>query len=273
VDLLRAAWLGVVQGLTEFLPVSSSAHLILAREFFGWDAAWAPDLALAFDVACHVGTLLAVVIFFRRDLIELAVAVPRLFSRPLPPTARRLWLIAAGTIPVLIVGGLIWNDRIQDVVRTPVVAASMLAAGAVLLLAIERIGTGGGDESRLTWAGAMVIGVAQAAALVPGVSRAGATIAAGMAMGLRREAAARFTFLMSIPAIVAAAGKEAVELQSASPSPDAMPMFAVGMITSAVVGYLTVKYFIRFLAVHRLDVFAWYRLGLAAVTFAWLALR
>jgi undecaprenyl-diphosphatase len=271
VDLLRAAWLGVVQGLTEFLPVSSSAHLILAREFFGWDTQWAPDIALAFDVACHVGTLLAVVVFFRRDLIALAGALPRVFTRPLPANARRLWLIAAGTIPVVIVGGVIWNDRIQDAVRTPAVAASMLAVGAVLLLAIERVGPSGGDESRLTWAGAVVVGTAQAAALVPGVSRSGATIAAGMAMGLRRDAAARFTFLMSIPAIVAAAAKEAVELQSAALSSDAIAMFAVGMITSAVVGYLTVKYFIRFLAAHRLDVFAWYRLALAAVTMVWLA--
>lgn len=272
-DLLRAACLGVVQGLTEFLPVSSSAHLILAREFFGWDTQWSPEIALAFDVACHVGTLLAVVAFFRRELMALAGALPHLFSRPLPANAKRLWLIAAGTIPVVIVGGVIWNDRIQDAVRTPAVAASMLAVGAVLLLAIERVGSTGADENRLTVSGAVVVGLAQAAALVPGVSRSGATIAAGMAMGLRRDAAARFTFLMSIPAILAAAAKEAIELRSASLSADAVATFAVGMIASAVVGYLTVKYFIRFLAVHRLDVFAWYRLGLAAVTLVWLTVR
>jgi undecaprenyl-diphosphatase len=115
--------------------------------------------------------------------------------------------------------------------------------------------------------------MAQAAALVPGVSRSGATIAAGMALGLRRDAAARFTFLMSIPAIVAAAAKEALELRGAALSSDAAAFFAVGMISSAVVGYVTVKYFIRFLAAHRLDVFAWYRIALAAVTFAWLAAR
>jgi undecaprenyl-diphosphatase len=273
VDLLRAAWLGVVQGLTEFLPVSSSAHLILAREFFGWNAQWAPDIALAFDVACHVGTLLAVVAFFRGDLLTLIGALPRVFSRPLSPDANRLWLIAIGTIPVVIVGGVIWNDRIQDAVRTPAVAAVMLAAGAVLLLLIERLGRAGRDESALTWAGALVIGIAQAAALVPGVSRSGATIAAGMALGLRRDAAARFTFLMSIPAIVAAAAKEAVELRTAALSSDAIAFFAVGMVTSGVVGYLAVKYFIRFLASHRLDVFAWYRLVLAAVTVVWLTLQ
>jgi undecaprenyl-diphosphatase len=273
VDLLRAAWLGVVQGLTEFLPVSSSAHLILAREVFGWNTRWAPEIALAFDVACHVGTLLAVVLFFRRDLAALAAAVPRAWRTPPDPAVRRLWLIAAGTIPVVIVGGVIWNDRIQDAVRTPAVAAGALLAGAVLLLVIERVGSHGRDDQSLTMTGAVVIGVAQAAALVPGVSRSGATIAAGMALGLRRDAAARFTFLMSIPAIMAAAAKEALDLRGAALSSDAVAFFAVGMVSSAVVGYLTVKYFIRFLAAHRLDVFAWYRIALAAVTFAWLALR
>jgi undecaprenyl-diphosphatase len=273
VDLLRAACLGIVQGLTEFLPVSSSAHLILAREFFGWNTQWTPEIALAFDVACHVGTLLAVVVFFRGDLMTMAGALPHVFRQPLSPGARRLWLIGIGTIPIVIVGSVIWNDRIQDAVRTSAVAAAMLAAGALLLLAIERLGRSGRDETALTWAGALVIGLAQAAALVPGVSRSGATIAAGMALGLRRETAARFTFLMSIPAIIAAAAKEAVELRTAALPPDAIAFFAVGMITSGVVGYLTVKYFIRFLAAHRLDVFAWYRLALAAVTIVWLAVH
>ena len=272
-DLLRAAWLGVVQGLTEFLPVSSSAHLILAREFFGWHTLRDPGAALAFDVACHVGTLLAVLAFFRRDLMALAAAAPRALTGASDPAARRLWLIVIGTVPIVIVGGLIWNDEIQDAVRTPAVAASALLAGAILLLAIERMGRHGGDEQALTWPGALLIGTAQAAALVPGVSRSGATIAAGMALGLRRDVAARFTFLMSVPAIVAAAAKEAFELREVSLPADAAAFFAVGMLTSAVVGYLAVKYFIRFLATHRLDVFAWYRIALAAVTFVWLALR
>jgi undecaprenyl-diphosphatase len=273
VDLLTAAWLGIVQGLTEFLPVSSSGHLILAREVFGWKALGDPEAALAFDVACHVGTLMAVLAFFRRDLWALGAAVPRALQAPADATVRRLWLIAIGTVPIVIVGGGVWNDRIQDAVRTPAVAATALLAGALLLLAIERLGGHGRDEGALTWLGALVIGTAQAAALVPGVSRSGATIAAGMALGLRRDAAARFTFLMSIPAIVAAAAKEALELRETALPSDAVSFFAVGMLTSAVVGYLTVKYFIRFLATHRLDVFAWYRIAVAAAAFVWLALR
>jgi undecaprenyl-diphosphatase len=267
VTLLPAALLGIVQGLTEFLPVSSSAHLILARAFFGWDPGAA--FGKAFDVACHVGTLLAVLLFFRSDIARMVVAVPdALRGRP-GPDARRIRLIAAGTVPIVIVGGL-WSDAV-DAIRTPPVAAVALLAGAVLLLVIERIGRRGGGEETLTVAGAVIIGVAQSIALVPGVSRSGITIAAGMALGLQRDTAARFTFLMSIPAILAAAAKEALELREMGLSADDAGLFLVGMGTSAVVGYLTVKYFIRFLVRHRLDVFAWYRVALAAATFIWLA--
>jgi undecaprenyl-diphosphatase len=269
VTLLPAALLGIVQGLTEFLPVSSSAHLILARAFFGWDAEAA--FGKAFDVACHVGTLAAVVFYFRGDLLRMVGAAPQALRGGGGVDARRIWLIAAGTVPIVIVGGL-WSDAV-DSVRTPQVAAVALLAGAALLLAIERMGERRGGEDLLTLAGAFVIGVAQSIALIPGVSRSGITIAAGMALGLRREAAARFTFLMSIPAIVAAAAKEALELRELAPSANDAALFAVGMATSAIVGYLTVKYFIRFLASHTLDGFAWYRVALATVTFVWLAAR
>lgn len=265
--LLAAALLGAVQGLTEFLPVSSSAHLILARAFFGWDAG---VFGSAFDVACHVGTLVAVVVFFRRDLVALVRALPAAVRGPGAPGARRLWLIGVGTVPIVIVG-TVMADWLETTARTPVVAASALAAGAVLLLVIERVRLAGRGEEALTMTGAAAIGVAQAAALVPGVSRSGATIAAGMALGLRRDVAARFTFLLSVPAIVAAAAKKGLELGDLPMTADVVALFVVGMVTSGLVGYATVKYFIRFLATHRLDIFAWYRLGLAAVTFTWLA--
>jgi undecaprenyl-diphosphatase len=264
--LLAAALLGMVQGLTEFLPVSSSAHLILARAFFGWDAG---VFGSAFDVACHVGTLAAVVVFFWRDLVDLVRAVPAAVRGPAHPAGRRLWLIGVGTVPIVIVGTIL-ADWIETTARTPAVAATALAAGAVLLLVIERLGTAGQDERVLSLGGAGVIGVAQAAALVPGVSRSGATIAAGMALGMRREVAARFTFLLSVPAIVAAAAKKGLELRSLPVDAEVVALFLVGMVTSGLVGYATVKFFIRFLATHRLEVFAWYRLALASVTFVWL---
>jgi undecaprenyl-diphosphatase len=269
VSLLSAAVLGVLQGITEFLPVSSSAHLILARAFFGWDAS---GLGVAFDVACHVGTLVAVLVFFRADLIRMAVALPGLLRADAGPDVRRLHLIVVGTLPIVVVG-LLWADWLEASTRTPLVAAVALVLGAGLLLFIERVGRHGQGEDALTWSGALVIGVAQSAALVPGVSRSGATIAAGMALGLRREVAARFTFLMSIPAILAAAAREGLELRHLPLTGADVRLFGVGMVTSAVVGYLTVKYFVRFLATHRLDVFAWYRVALAGLTFLWLVLE
>ena len=268
-SLLAAALLGVVQGITEFLPVSSSAHLILARAFFGWDA---ERFGLAFDVACHVGTLVAVLVFFRSDIMAMVRALPRALAADAGPDARRIRLIAVGTIPIVIVG-LLWADIIETRTRTPMVAATALSVGAVLLLVIERLGRRGHGEEALSLGGALLIGVAQSCALIPGVSRSGATIAAGMGLGLRREVAARFTFLMSIPAITAAAAKEALAVRGMAFGADEAALFGVGMLTSAVVGYLTVKFFIRFLATHRLDIFAWYRAALAISTFIWLANR
>ena len=283
--LVQAALLGVVQGLTEFLPVSSSAHLILARMFFGFDET---KFGLAFDVATHIGTLLAVVAYFQRDLRALVSSVPYLFRpgrpaagqhvpidrqdvRPGAEGARLIWLLAAGTLPAVVLGLLV-DGRIEEQLRTPVVAAGALAAGALAFLAAERLGSQRRNEESLTAAEAFWIGCAQvAAALVPGISRSGATITLALFFGLRRAEAARFTFLLGIPAIVGAAVLEFPDmLDQGLHGTGAMP-FVVGIVTSAVVGYLAVKYFIRFLAKHSLDVFAWYRLALAGSVVVWLA--
>ena len=264
-----AVLLGIVQGLTEFLPVSSSAHLILAREFFGWDAG---RFGLPFDVACHVGTLLAVLVFFRTDIAALFRAVPDALSRTPGPDGRRVWLIAVGTVPIVIVG-LLWADWLEEHLRGPWIAAVALAAGAVLLLIVERLGPRVKGEEGLTMPGAFAIGIGQAAALIPGMSRSGTTIAVGMALGLRREAAARFTFLMSAPAVFAAAVKEGLEMRTLDPDGPMLVLMAIGLVTSAIVGYLTVKYFLRFLAGNRLDVFAYYRWALAALAFGFFLTR
>jgi undecaprenyl-diphosphatase len=265
VTILGAVVLGIVQGLTEFLPVSSSAHLILGRAFFGWDAG---ALGLAFDVACHLGTLLAVVAFFRAELLLMAAAVPRALTGA-DPTARMIRLIVLGTLPI-IVAGVLYTDAVEAALRTPAVAAVMLVAGGVLMLVAERVGGGPGTEDSLRPPGALAIGAGQAAALIPGMSRSGTTISIGLFLGLRRDAAARFTFLLSIPAILAAAAKEGLELAKIGLKADAAVLFAVGMIVSGVVGYLTIRFFLRYLAGHRLDVFAYYRFALAAATFMWL---
>lgn len=266
-SVVAAVLLGAIQGLTEFLPVSSSAHLILARAFFGWEMPAAAGLA--FDVALHIGTLAAIVLFFRIELLRMVRVLPSLFSKTTDPHVKLARVIAVGTLPVVIVA-VLFNDVIEQVLRTPSVAAAALAIGAILMLVAERLGTRMRDEHSLNWIDAVLIGCAQSAALIPGMSRSGSTITMGLFLGVRRDAAARFTFLLAIPAMVAAAAKEGLEVMKIDLPPGSTSLFAIGTLVSAVVGYLTIKYFLRFLASHRLDVFSAYRLALAAVTVVWL---
>jgi undecaprenyl-diphosphatase len=278
---LQAALLGIVQGLTEFLPVSSSAHLILARAIFGFDA---EQFGLAFDVAIHVGTLLAVLAYFHRDLRAMIGSVPYLLRpgparvgeyRPIerpdvrrgPEGARLIWLIGVGTIPIGIIG-VVFGDAVERYLRTPEVAVAALAVGSIGLFAAERVGSKRRNEESLTLAEAFWIGCAQAAALVPGVSRSGATITLAMFLGLRRAEAARFTFLLGIVAILGAGVMTFSDMRAEGVEGGA-GVFVIGTLTSAVVGYLAVKYFIRYLTRHALDVFAWYRLVLAAAVLLW----
>ncbi len=237
------------------------AHFILASLFFGFDG---DRLGLSLDVACHLGTLLAILVYFRDDLLRMVAAVPRLFSarRDGDAAARLDWLVIMGTIPVVIVGLALRNA--EDALRTPVVAATTLAVGGVLLLVAERIARRTRGAEDLGIGEAFGLGVAQSAALVPGVSRSGATITLGLMLGLRRDAAARFSFLLGVPAIGAAAAHEGLKLLEEPMSHETMVLFAIGIGVSAVVGYVTIKYFLRYLAAHSLDVFAWYRLALAA---------
>ena len=268
-DLLSAAILGVVQGLTEFLPVSSSGHLILARAFFGWDPG---RFGVPFDVACHVGTLLAVVAFFWRDIVRLMAAAPGALAGRDGEDERMGRLVIVGTIPIVVVGGL-FADTIETTLRSPVVVACTLTIGGIGLLIADRLGSKTRDARTLGYGEAMVIGVAQALALAPGISRSGATLTAAIGMGVERASAARFVFLMSLPAVLAAALKEGLELRKVGVEGLPVTIFMVGMLVSAIVGYATVKFFIRYLARHSLTVFAVYRFALAAVTVGWLLSR
>ena len=264
--ILQAALLGIVQGLTEFLPVSSSAHLILARAFFGWDS---DQFGIAFDVACHVGTLIAVVAYFSGDVKAMIVALPGLFRRPLSAPARRIWLIVAGTVPAVVVG-VLFNDIIETQLRTPAVCAVTLAVGALGMIVAERLGARTREDASINVGEAVALGCAQAAALIPGVSRSGATLTLGMFLGLKRGDAARFSFLLGIPAILAAASNEAIKLRGQPIGSDTLVLFGVGIGVSAIVGYLAVAFFIQYISRHRLSLFAWYRLALAAVVLVWL---
>lgn len=267
-ELFAAALLGVVQGLSEFLPVSSSGHLILGRAVLGWDLG---RFGLPFDVACHVGTLLAVVAFFARDVRALIMALPGgLLGRP-GAYERIVRLIAIGSLPLVPVA-LLFLDVIESV-RSPAVVATTLALGGVGLLAAERFGAKSRTEDSITAWEALLIGVAQATALIPGVSRSGATLTVAMLFGLRREGAARFVFLLSLPAVAGAAAKEALDLREVGMDGVPVMLMLVGLATSAVVGYLTIRFFLRYLVSNSLAVFAYYRCALAAVTMLWLLTR
>jgi undecaprenyl-diphosphatase len=264
-DIVAALLLGVVQGLTEFLPISSSAHLILARAFFGWNS----DLfGLAFDVALHAGTLIAIVWYFWADVVAMIKAAPAALTAPAGP-GKLARLIVIGTIPVVIVG-VVAADWLEDNLRTPAVIAVTLAIGGVMLLAAEWFGRQRREEESITAIDAFVMGAAQSTALVPGMSRSGSTISFGMYLGLTRQSAARFSFLLGMPAIAAAAAKEGLHVMKMGVASHELVLFFVGMVTSAVVGYVTIRFFLRYLASHSLAVFAWYRLALAAITVVWL---
>jgi undecaprenyl-diphosphatase len=268
-DLISAALLGVVQGLTEFLPVSSSGHLILARAFFEWDPG---RFGLAFDAAVHVGTLIAVVVYFRHEVGRLLAAAPGALSGNDGEFERLGRLIIVGTIPIVMVGAL-FGDVIEARIRTPLIVAINLVIGAIGLMVAERFTRRDREPLTLGYGEALAIGIAQAAALAPGLSRSGATLTVSMFRGLKRDSAARFVFLMSLPAVFAVAVKEIIDLSEVGLAGVPVTLMAVGLIVSAIVGYLTVKYFLRYLGSHSLAVFAYYRFALAAVTVVWLLTR
>jgi undecaprenyl-diphosphatase len=263
-ELLQAILLGIVQGLTEFLPVSSSGHLLLGQYFLGLD----PDrFGLPFDVALHMGTLVAVVSFFWRDLLRMAFAFFRSFShRDLAndPDQRMAYLIIASTVPAALIGFL-FEGFFEQTVRSPWVVVFNFVLIGVLFIVGEVVGTRTRRASKLGFGEAVGIGFAQAAALVPGVSRSGATITLGLFLGLRREEAARFSFLMSVPIIAGAGGLELGEVISDGMDAAQSLLFVVGFLTSAAVGYVTIRFLLNYLTNHSLRAFAFYRFGVAAV--------
>ncbi len=255
--------LGVLQGLAEFLPISSSAHLALAPWAFGWAAP-----GLAFDVALHIGTLAAVLWYFRRDWLALARAgVASLVARRLEgEDGRRLGLLIVGTVPGAALGYVLQRQA-ETIFRTPVLTAIALIVMGALLWIVDRRARTDRRLSGMGWRDAILIGLAQACAIVPGVSRSGATITAGRALGFDRAGAATFSFLMSMPITAAAAALKAPEALRAA---DLAPVL-VGMLTAAVSGWLAIAVLLRYLRQSGLGVFAVYRfvLGGAVLLLAW----
>ena len=261
-DVLKAAVLGVVQGLTEFLPVSSTGHLIITEKALGVSQ---DDLGLRFDAAIHLGTLAAVLVYFR---VTVLVLIGDWFSSlragrwDATDNSRLAWLLVLGTIPAGI-AGIALESTAEHAFRSPALVAIMLILFCLPLIAAERLGAHDRDVSSARARDALLVGVAQSIALVPGVSRSGITISAAMFAGFRREQAAVFTFLLSAPIIAAAGGKQLFDVirgESNSTNVDnELLIYAVGLITAAVVGYAAIAFLVRYLRTNPLNLFIAYR--------------
>jgi undecaprenyl-diphosphatase len=274
--LIQGIVLGIVQGLTEFVPISSSAHLIIVPWLFGWND---PVLtSLPFDVSLHLGTLLAVLTFFADDWVRLIRGViGSLLDRRIgaDPDRRLGWLLIVGTIPGG-VAGILGETKIEELFHRPgleptayamIVMASIIALLGLVLWIAERIARHIRAVENISLQDTLAIGLAQAFAIFPGVSRSGSTITAGLALGLRRPDAARFSFLLSAPIIAGAGLKSLVEiagvLKAGGFGQAEILLFPVGFVAAAISGYLCIKYLLLFLQRHSTDVFVYYRWALA----------
>jgi undecaprenyl-diphosphatase len=258
VEIIQIVLLALVQGLTEFLPISSSAHLILVPVLTDW-----PDQGLAFDIAVHAGTLIAVVLYFRKELARMFIEWFASFKGRLTPDARLAWAVLIGTIPVGL-AGLIFKDLIETQLRSPLVIASSTLIFGLLLWFADKTGKRSKNEYGLLLCDVLVIGLAQALALIPGTSRSGITITAALMLGLTREAAARFSFLLSIPVIFLAGSFETMEYLSVASIQDAQPLL-IGALISAVSAYACIHYFLKLLERIGMMPFVAYRLVLGIV--------
>lgn len=247
--------LGIVQGATEFLPISSSGHLVLLPTIFNW-----PAVSLALVAIVHQGTLLAVLVYFRRDLWQIIKAVWQGLAvrKPLATADARLgWYILAGSIPAAI-AGLTLESFFEEAFGTPAVAAAFLLLTAVFLVIGERMLSGRKRIENITLTDAMVVGLFQMLALFPGVSRSGSTITGGLLRGLDRAAAARFSFLLGIPAILGAGLLSTFDLLQADDLGSQIPLLIAGFVAAAVSGYLCIHFLLTWLRSHSLYLFAGY---------------
>jgi len=260
--IYQAMVLGVVQGLTEFLPISSTAHLILFPWLLGWK-----DPGLTFDVALHAGTLLAVLLYFGRLWLELLAAAFGLGDRQDPDlqnNRKLFWLLVISTVPAGI-AGLLFESAAETRLRGPGIIGVALIVVALIMWAGDRARALGLGLGQISLADSLSVGVAQALAVIPGVSRSGITMATGLLRRMKRETSARFSFLLSTPMIAGAALKKGMEIHHEGLPPEMRLPFALGMIVSGAVGYLVIAWLIRFLELRTFTVFVVYRVALCVI--------
>ena len=268
-DLFQAIVLGIVQGLTEFLPISSSGHLRIVPAFAGWE-----DPGAAFTAVIQLGTMAAVVLYFREDLVRISrawLAALRDPSRRSELDARLGWYLILGTVPIVIFG-VAFKHEIENGARDLYLIGTTLIVLGLVLLAAEQVSRRERDLSSITRRDAVVIGFAQALALIPGVSRSGATISAGLFLGMDRVSAARFSFLLSIPAVVLSGLYELKDVVNGSAEGAAgLGATAVASVLAFISGYLSIAFLLKFLTTHTTGVFVAYRIVLGAAVLALVA--
>ncbi|WP_006788458.1 undecaprenyl-diphosphate phosphatase [Thiorhodospira sibirica] len=254
-DLVQTLVLALIQGLTEFLPISSAAHLILVPELTDW-----ADQGLSFDVATHLGSLVAVMLYFRRELYAMSAAwLDSVRGRGLSPDARLAWAVLFGTLPAALAGWLL-HDLIATHLRSAQVIAVTTIVFALLLGYADWRGKRTRHERSIGWKDVLLIGIAQAFALIPGTSRSGVTITAGLLLGLTRQAAARYSFLLSIPIIALAGGFETLNLLQAPPTEVDWGAIMLGAVVAGISAYLCIHFFLKLLARIGMLPFVVYRL-------------
>jgi undecaprenyl-diphosphatase len=260
-NFFYAIFLGLLQGATEFLPISSSGHLALVEFFLGIE-----EGGLAFDVALHLGTLLSVIIYFRRDFTMMFTALvkPEMLGEEARSQRLLALYICLGTIPAVMAGYLL-KDAAETVFRAPVLIAGSLAGAGLLLLLADKLGKHQRSMKNIRLVDVAVIGLAQAFALMPGVSRSGITMTAGLMMGMNRMSAARFSFLLSAPIILGAGVYNLPAIIRQGSEPGQQGFYLAGFLAAAVSGYLVIAFLLRFVQSHSFAVFAYYRFVLAGL--------
>jgi undecaprenyl-diphosphatase len=267
-DIIQAVVLGLVQGATEFIPVSSSGHLVLVPWLFAW-----PSPGLAFDTVLHLGTLVAVLAVFWPDLISLAGAWwHSIAQRDLDAAEARLaWWIVVGTLPAALMG-ILWEERFEALFHSPLQVSLLLLVTGLWLVVAERFGGKDREAEDMSWWQSLLIGVAQGCAIAPGISRSGATIGAGLLLGLRRDVATRFSFLLATPIILGAGLLQVKRLLELPNLDTSLPPLALGFAAAFLSGYACIRFLLNYVKERSLAVFAVYcwLFGLSAIAIYWL---
>lgn len=259
---LQVIILGIVQGIAEFLPISSSAHLIIFRDLFGIGSSIGNNVALAFDIALHLGTLIAICLYFFKDFLKILING---FTRPKSKDGKMMWFILLATIPAAIFG-VLFESVIEEAVRGNfmLIAFALMFMGVVIYLCDKHFSQKK-DFEQMTWMDALVIGCAQVFALIPGFSRSGTTIAAARCMKLNREDAAKFSFYLSAPVVAGAVILTLLKDSTMALIGANLGIFGLGILISFIAGLLCIKFLLKYIKTHDFKIFMWYRIAMGII--------